>query len=62
MGPQSLLSDSLRTAINKASENPPQTNPRMSTIVNTVDIVMGPFSQRRSHGATQVGASQGGHR
>jgi hypothetical protein len=31
----------LRTAVNKARKNPPQTKPRMSTIVITVEVVMG---------------------
>jgi len=39
--PQSSFADSLRTAVNKARKNPPQTKPRMSTIVITVEVVMG---------------------
>ena len=35
------FSDALRAAVAKAKANPPQTNPSMSTIVITVEVVMG---------------------
>lgn len=37
--------------MNKASAKPPQTNPRMSTIVRTVEVVIGVFSLEQYLGA-----------